>query len=247
MDNLQYLGALRSQNSFSRGDLRVAMNDCGMHISEASFKSKLQWLINSGNIVRVGRNAYCVPSDGMKKYSYKHSELSEDVAGRLQENHPYLDFTVFELVQLNEFVNHQLAHNALFVSVEGALGGFVFDTLKAAYPGKVLLNPNAGIYHQYWSSDMIAIRKLITESPKDRENPWAARLEKILVDLVADPLLSASVSESEHPGIYRNAFHKYAVDESCLFRYAKRRGSDGKIYQLIAQAGLQLRTRRQQC
>jgi len=245
MDNLQYLGTLHSQNSFSRDDLRVAMNDCGMHISEASFKLKLQCLINSGNIVRVGRNAYCIPSDGLQKYSYEYSKLSEDVAGRLQENHPYLDFVMFELVQLNEFVNHQVAHNALFVSVEGDLGAFVFDTLKAAYPGKVLLNPNTDTYHQYWSSDMIVIRKLITESPKDREIPWAARLEKILVDIVADPLLSASVGESEYPGIYKNAFRKYVVDESCLFRYAKRRGSDGKIYQLITQTGLQLRTRRQ--
>jgi hypothetical protein len=221
------------------------MNDCGMHMSEASFKSKLQWLINSGKIVRVGRNAYCIPSGGLKKYSYEHTKLSEDVAERLQENHPYLDFTIFELVQLNEFINHQVANNALFLSVEGDLGGFVFDTLKAAYPGKVLLNPDTDAYHQYWSSDMIVIKKLITESPKDREIPWAARLEKILVDIVADPLISVSVSRSEYPGIYRNAFHKYAVEESGLFRYAKRRGADGEIYRLITQTGLQLRTRRQ--
>jgi len=245
MDNLQYLGTLHSRSSFSRDDLRVAMNDCGILISEASFKSKLQWLINSGKIVRIGRNAYCIPSDGLQKYSYEHSELSEDVAGRLLEKHPYLDFTVFELVQLNEFINHQVAHNALFVSVEGDLGGFVFDNLKAAYPGKILLNPNTDTYHQYWSSDMIVIVKLITESPKNRETPWAARLEKILVDIVADPLLTASVSESEYPGIFRNAFRKFVIDESCLFRYARRRGSDGKIFQLITQTGLQLRTRRQ--
>ena len=245
MENLQYLGTLHSQRSFSRDDLRVAMKNCGMYSSEASFKSKLQWLINSGKIVRVGRNAYCIPSDGLYKYRYEHSKLSEDVAGRLQENHPYLDFTIFELAQLNEFINHQVAHNALFVSVEADLGGFVFDTLKAAYPGKILLYPNIDAYHQYWSSDMIVIGKLITESPKDREIPWAARLEKILVDIITDPLLSSTVSESEYPGIYWNAFRKYVVDESCLFRYAKRRGSDGKIYQLITQTGLQLRTRRQ--
>lgn len=244
MENLQYLGTLSCQNSFSRDDLRVAMNNYGKKISEASFKSKLQLLINAGKIVRVGRNAYCIPSDGLRKYSYEHSEQSEDVAGRLQENHPYLGFTIFELVQLNEFMNHQMAHNALFVSVEGDLGGFVFDTLQAAYPGKLLINPNTNTYHQYWSSDMIVIGKLVTESPKNREIPWAARLEKVLVDIIADPLLSSTVSESEYPGIFRNAFSKFVVDESCLFRYAKRRSSDGKIYQLITQAGLQLRTRR---
>ena len=245
MDNHQYLCTLHNQNSFSRDNLRAAMNNCGMYISEASFKLKLQWLIKSGKIVRVGRNAYCIPNDRLHKYRYEPSELSGDVTGRLQENHPYLDFTMFELVQLNEFINHQVAHNALFVSVEADLGGFVFETLKTAYPGKILLYPNIKTYHQYWFSDMIVIGKLITESPKDREMPKAARLEKILVDIIADPLLSSSVSESEYPGIYWNAFNKYVVDESCLFRYARRRSSDRKIYQLITQTGLQLRTRNQ--
>jgi len=66
MDNLQYLGTLHSRSSFSRDDLGVAMNDCGMLISEVVFKSKLQRLINSGKIVRIGRNAYCIPSDGLR-------------------------------------------------------------------------------------------------------------------------------------------------------------------------------------
>ena len=66
MDNLQYLGTLHSRSSFSRDDLGVAMNDCGMLISEVVFKSKLQRLINSGKIVRIGRNEYCIPSDGLR-------------------------------------------------------------------------------------------------------------------------------------------------------------------------------------
>lgn len=51
-------------------------------------------------------------------------------------------------------------------------------------------------------------------------------LEKLLVDVVADPLLLDSVSESEYPTIYEDAFSKYVVDESCLFQYAARRAVD---------------------
>ena len=75
-------------------------------------------------------------------------------------------FRIFELVQLNEFVNHQIAHNVIFVSVESGWGSYVFDSLKDQYVGKILLNPSVEIFHQYWSDDMIVIQKLVSESPK---------------------------------------------------------------------------------
>ena len=43
------------------------------------------------------------------------------------------------------------------------MGGFVFDTLKKKYPGKVLINPTSEIYHLYWYDDMIVIEKLVSE------------------------------------------------------------------------------------
>lgn len=137
MSEQGYLKEMERYDSFNRKELYHAINDCGEKISEALLKVKLQELLKSGKIARVGRNAYCVPKDGIYQYGYEYSQLSKTVAKLIVENHPYLKFTIFELVQLNEFVNHQLAHNIVFVSVESDLGEFVFDTLKAEYPGKV--------------------------------------------------------------------------------------------------------------
>lgn len=245
MANHNYLKTLEQYNSFNRDDLYQAMYNCGEKISEALLKVKLQDLLKSGKIMRVGRNAYCVPEEGMYQYEYNYSDLSKEVAKKILENHPYLDFTIFEIVQLNEFVNHQLAHNIVFVSVESDLGDFVFDTLKSEYPGKVLLNPTLDIFHQYWYDGMIVIEKLITEAPKEKDNPWATRIEKLLVDLQTDSLLMNSVSEAEYPGIYESVFQKYVIDESSLFRYAKRRGAEKRILDLIHnKTNIQLRTRR---
>ena len=244
MDNLNYLGLLNDKNSFTREDLRNAMHFSGSQISEASFKAKLQVLLRSKIIARVGRNAYCVPEDGVNMYHHEYSELAESVAKKITEEHPYLDFTVLEIVQLNEFVNHQFAHNIVFVSVEGDLCGFIFDALKRSYPGKVLVAPTTSIFHQYWYDDMVVIVKLITEAPKHNTYPWSTRLEKLLVDIITDPLIMDSVSESEFPNIYAEAFRKYVIDESCLFRYAKRRGAENDILQLIRhRTDIQLRTR----
>ena len=92
---------------------------------------------------------------------------------------------------------------------------------------------------------MIVINKLTTEAPKSTEIPWHTRLEKLLVDVVANQLLLDSVSESEYPNIYEGAFSMYVVDESCLFRYAARRAVDKKIKKLIREkTNITLRTKR---
>lgn len=248
MEGRDYLVLLEGRKSFNRSELLQVMHCCGEPVGDALFKVRLQNLLKSGRIVRVGRNAYCVPPENLYPYEHTYSEHAGEVADRIRASYPYLDFTVFETTQLNEFVNHQLAHNAVFVSVEKDLGEFVFETLKEVYPGKVLLNPTPQMYHQYWYEGMIVVERLISEAPKDGNNAWASRLEKILVDIQTDKLLLNSVSRSEYPGIFEQAFQKYVIDESALFRYAKRRGAEKRILEFISrETNIQLRTRGKQC
>ena len=230
---MNYLEILNSRSSFSRCELLETMKMSGLEIGEAVFKATLQKLLEKGQIVRVGRNAYCVAGEDLKIYEYQYSDLACNVAACIKEKYPYLDFTVLEMIQLNEFVNHQLAHNVVFISVEEDIGDFVFDTLREKYPGKVFIYPNTEMYHKYRCDDMIVIEKLVSEAPKGQKEKWHTRLEKLLVDLMSDHLLRSSVSEGEYSAIYEDAFRKYAVDESCMFRYAKRRGSDKKIVTFI--------------
>ena len=155
----------------------------------------------------------------------------------------YPDFILFELILLNEFVNHQLAHNIIFVSVESEIMDFVFDALKGAYAGRVLLNPSVEVFHRYWVDNMIVITKMITETPKGINQKWHARIESILVDLMSVPLLQESISESEYEAIFENAFARYVVNESCLFRYARRRAADKRIKRFIKEkTGIILKT-----
>ena len=228
-----YLELLKNKESFSRAELMNAMQTKENPISEASFKAKLQKMLKNEEIIRVGRNAYCVAKDGVSIYSYDYCDESKEIVNTIQNKFPYLNYTIMDFVQLNEFVNHQLAHNVIFLSVEGNLGDFVFDELKKEYPGKVLINPTPKIYHQYWYDGMIVIGKLVTEAPMGKVEKWNTRLEKLLVDIMTNSILISSISESELPNIYEEAFNKYVVDESCMFRYAKRRGAEKKIRDFI--------------
>ena len=161
----------------------------------------------------------------------------------IYERHPFLEYRIFELVQMNEFLNHQIAHNAVFVFVKADLGDFVFETLKEKYPGKVLLNPSVKEYHLYWQDDLIIVGKLLTEAPKGKKAVWHTCLEKMLVDMTAEKVIKTAFSEAEYPGVLEQAFQKYIIDESQMFRYAKRRHIKDDILKIIqSQTGIKLRT-----
>ena len=205
-----------TKEPFDRQELFRVLEEQYKGLSLASYKLKMQRLLESGENARVGRN---------------------------YERHPFLEYRIFELVQMNEFLNHQIAHNAVFVFVEADLGDFVFETLKEKYPGKVLLNPSVKEYHLYWQDDLIIVGKLLTEAPKGKKAVWHTCLEKMLVDMTAEKVIKTAFSEAEYPGVLEQAFQKYIIDESQMFRYAKRRHIKDDILKIIqSQTGIKLRT-----
>ncbi len=229
----RYYDGLLDATRFTRKELLESFRMAGYMLSEASFYKKVEELVKNGQIIRIGRNVYSLPDDKRLAYEYKYSELAEEVAQEIAQQYPYVNFSIFEFVQLNDFVNHLIAHNVIFLSVEAEIMDFVFETLRDKYPGKVLINPTVEIYHQYWSDNMIVLGKLTTEAPKGQKASWHTRLEKMLVDIMAEPLLLASISRAEYPHIYEDAFDRYIVDENGLFRYASRRKVTKKIKELI--------------
>ena len=186
-----YFRGVNNVTEFTRNELLNSFRQGGYRLSESSFYKKVEDMVNAGEIVRVGRNRYCLPDGKQQVYRHDYSELAKEVASHIEEQYPYLDFTIFEFIQMNDFVNHLVAHNVIFLSVEPDVMEFVFDSLKEKYPGKVLINPTVDIYHQYWSDNMIVIVKLTTEAPKGQIKKWHTRLEKLLVDIMSEPLLLA--------------------------------------------------------
>ncbi|MCC8141275.1 MAG: hypothetical protein LIO56_01900 [Lachnospiraceae bacterium] len=228
-----YLEDLNGKKYFSRRELLQSFRKGGFALSDAAFSKKVTSMVQSGDIVRVGKDVYSLPDEQIYPYKHEYSDLANELAEIIKEQYPLIDFTVFELIQLNDFVNHQLAHNVLFLSAESEVKNFIFDTLKDRYFGKVFLDPSPEIYHQYWSDNMIILTKLVTEAPMGQDVIWHTRLEKLLVDIMSDDLILESVTPSEYPMIYEDAFSRYIVDESCMFRYARRRKTDKKIKSLI--------------
>lgn len=205
----------------------------GYQKTYGTFRECFRRMVNAGIVLRVGRNAYCISDNTRTHYRHGYSDLASQVSERIKEHYPYLDYVIFETVQLNEFINHQIGRNTIFVFVEGDVIDFVFDGLKDIYPGKVMMTPSSTVFHQYRGEDTIVLMKLVSEAPKNQPDPWRESLEKLLVDVMAEQLIQETFSESEMANIYETAFKYYIIDESKMFRYARRRNIAEKVRTFI--------------
>ena len=191
----------------------------------------LKKLLALGTVVRSGWGQYSFPKKRI--YSYEYSKETESVAKKLCQEYENLSFQIFELRQLNEFMNHQIAHNTIFVYIENDLMNFAFDTLWNMNPGKVMLKPKLEQYYRYKLDNEIVVGRLPSETPKGYREPWMSKLEKILVDIFTDKLVSAIVPEGEKEAILDGAFQEYLIDKGTMIRYAKRKGSKKKMTEVL--------------
>lgn len=217
---------------FSRADYLAAIREATGKTSPDALAYVLREDAASGKIIHVGRDKYVFP-DGKRRYSHQYSTEANLLAIYVHDDYPDATFQVFELTQLNAFVNHLYAHNTIFLSVENELIDYVFDSLRQKYPGRVMLKPSADMYYKYLVENQIVIQRLPSESPKGTGMPWQSRLEKILVDISADKLLSRIVSPGEFENIYYEAFSRYYLDINMMYRYARRRGALGKTKAIL--------------
>lgn len=216
------------KETFSRKDIFEAAYNIDNTFKETQMRSLMGKLLNQGCIIRIGRNLYS-KNDLRRKYSVELSEDATKVKMLLEEKYPYLQFQIWEITSLNEFLNHLIAHNRIFVDVENDSCEFVYMTLAENYKGHVLLKPTEKELSYYIMDNSIIIDRLIGESPVNTIDEHKIRLEKIIVDLFSNKILQSMISKGDYPELLNRMFEKYAINQNTLFRYARRRNKAEEI------------------
>ncbi|MBR0486205.1 MAG: hypothetical protein IJJ70_00675 [Treponema sp.] len=211
-------------NLFKENNKDLSYNSVGWIIDEG---------LKSNLLFKVGSDSYSRKKETRNTYSPRYSEFSKELLTKLEERFPELEYTLFETLLLNEFVNHLYAHNILVLQVEKDLCPFTFDFLNELFPGKVLYNPSSDDLGRYQSDNCIILENRISEAPFDKENPHFMTLEKLLVDTVSDKAFKELIPTSEVSNIYENAKLIYKSDLTKIRRYAKRRNAWSKVEALL--------------
>lgn len=228
-DGLKYYG---KDDVFSKEEYYQLLQQYGYEKTYGSFLVSFQDMINSGMVVRSGRNIYRTAAF-LQPYEYSFSQFGQQVNECMTANHHYLNYIIFETAQLNEFLPKEIERNTVFVYVDSMMVDFVFDTLSSAFDGRVMLSPKADEFRRYGRNNTIVVGRLVSEAPKDEKNPNRESIEKMLVDIMAESIVRETLSDIELKSIYESAFDQYIIDESRMFRYGRRRNADRKIKDFI--------------
>jgi len=190
------------------------------------------WLLydmQKNNIInRVAHNMYKLHTSEEELHNYNNdlSDNAINIINLVKEKYPELEFIVWETRAYNEFANHQLWRNFIFVEVEKWLEESVFNALCEHTDYRVLFKPSKKEIVLYSEDVTVSVLTLTSEAPTCDNQ---VRLEKLLVDLFANPLVDRIVSRGDYPGIYKEAFLKYKINYKMMLRYARRRGKADEI------------------
>lgn len=211
----------------------IRENDPGFR--EGQMKRLLAYMIETTKIEHVGRNRYRRIKDtvNMVQYENRYSENALRLIAIMQKEFPLVEYRVWELSWLNEFVNHQLGCNYIFLEVENDGCEFVFEKIITEFEGKVLLKPDQNQILRYGSNDSIIIERLISESPKGKKELYNLALEKLIVDLFANKRLKEMISPGDYPAALESIFSMYEVDQVKMFRYARRRNKEADLREFL--------------
>ena len=233
MWEIELLSAVPESQVFTRQALYKLFKE---NKKDLSYNS-VGWIIDQGlksNLLfKVGSDSYSRTKETRSLYLPRYSDFSKDLLSKMEERFPELEYTLFETLLLNEFVNHLYAHNILVLQVEKDLCPFTFDFLNELFPGKVLYNPSSDDLGRYQSDNCIILENRISEAPFDKENPHFITLEKLLVDAVSDKAFKDLIPTSEISNIFENARLFYKSDITKIRRYAKRRNAWSKVEVLL--------------
>ena len=202
--------------------------------TQAAQWKRLRSLVRKGELIVVGHDSYLWAKEtDCRPYRPILSENAIQVRSEMAEKYGRMNYTLFELKWLNDFVNHLLARNVLFVMVERDYASFVFEYLNERRGGGVLLDPSADDFFRYADDGMVLIVKKPSQSPRNRLMPHIAPPEQWLADILADRRIAASFEGAELPYVFSAFGSRYVVNKPALFRYARRRGVADRVRKLL--------------
>ena len=221
---------IADHSSFTTAEFAGMLKKEKPDIGRSTIYGILDRLCRTGRITRTQKGHFAVWA--RKEYAYELSGTAAEIASFILESYPFVDFQIWELDQMNEFVNHLLIRNTVFIEVEGGRDESIFNLLFEKYP-HVLRNPRKEEYYRYAGEETVIVKKLISEAPPPFGRYRQASLEKLLADLFGRGAAGFIIPPEEYRVIYEDAFRTYRINQAKLFRYARRRGIEQTILDFI--------------
>lgn len=227
---------LRRGQTYRRSDIISLLAKEKKGLSPNSYVWLVCDLVKRGVLTHEGTDRYALPASKQRRvYEPCYSERAKSLRDSLKLKYPLIPFTVFEMVLMNEFLNHLIARNTIYVQAERDMSAYIFTYFKYELCCSALYKPSEKEFRHYWRPDTVVVLDLISQAPLSKGNPHDITIEKLLVDIYCDRQIQSSYSKAEYPTIVKTAYERYRVNTPRLLRYAKRRNKAQEIAKFISE------------
>ena len=205
------------------------------YVSQGSYHWGINGMIKCGKLARIGYDQYRRANGTEREYAPIYTKSTQTLIKRIARKFPDIAFTVFETELLNEFLKQPFHDSIVYIQVKKAQAETVFRYLQERYNYHLLFRPSRKDFEVYRRSGCIVITNLISESPLKYGNPHDIRIEKLLVDVYCDKIISGLLDSERLVELYYKADDLYTIDKPGLLRYANRRGKKEDIEGLASE------------
>lgn len=225
---------MKTDTKYSRQQLISLLREDTPSLNDGSYQWAVGGMLKSGEIIRTGYDEYMVAvGNSLPEYLPTYTSFASALSKKIADKFPYIGFTVFETVLMNDFLNHLIAQNTIFIQADKEASAFVFRFLQNEDIGNVMYKPSRKDFNLYWAADSVIITDIVSEAPIASNNPHVITIEKMLVDMYCDKLIQSTYSKAEYPSVVEQATRTYKVEKTKMVRYAGRRNKAAEIKKIL--------------
>lgn len=197
---------MKTDTKYSRQQLISLLREDAPSLNDGSYQWAVGGMLKSGKIIRTGFDEYMVAAGNpLPEYMPTYTSLASALSKKITDKFPYIAFTVFETVLMNDFLNHLIVQNTIFIQAEKEASVFLFRFLQNEDIGNVMYKPTRKEFNRYWTADSVIIADMVSEAPVASNNPHVITIEKMLVDMYCDKLIQCTYSKAEYPSVVEQA------------------------------------------
>lgn len=198
-------------------------------LNESTFRWRVYNLKKSGLIESSRKGVFKLRAkdDFKPLIDISTKEIFKEIKGK----YPYIDISIWETKWLTNFMLHQTFKNIIIIEVDKVAASAIYSFLQLI-KDDVYLNPSKVEIEKYLNikDNYYIVKNRIIEAPtKKYDDITIPRIEKILVDLLAENELFNSYQGAELQNIFKNILSEYSINLSTLNRYSKRRNIKNEI------------------
>ena len=122
---------LSDKKTYCRDDLFHLFLSEKPDLSDGTFRWILYNLLQEQKLFKIDYDTYVkTKPQVLPTYKPYYSDKAKALTKQLTEQFSQMRFVIFESVLLNEFLNHQIAQNTIYLQIEKDISSYIFDTFK---------------------------------------------------------------------------------------------------------------------